>query len=153
MGTVSQTLLTVDCISNQISPIIFRYRVRARDARFRVMHTNTKTPKSSTRCNSTTMSSIQAAIKEIESLSPEQSFTYKEIAAKHGVNRSTLSRRHRAASTSHAAKVINQQKLNPQQELELVRYIEGLTKQGLLPTRKMIQNFASCIAKEKVGNS
>jgi hypothetical protein len=43
------------------------------------------------------------------------------------------------------------QKLNPQQEAELVKYIEGLTARRLRPTWEMVQNFASTIAKEDVG--
>jgi hypothetical protein len=35
--------------------------------------------------------------------------------------------------------------LSPQQELELVRYIEGLSTVGLSPTRAMIQNFRTFI--------
>ena len=42
-------------------------------------------------------------------------------------------------------------KLNLQQELEHVEYINILTKRGLPLTRKMIQNFASCVAKEAMG--
>jgi hypothetical protein len=36
--------------------------------------------------------------------------------------------------------------LSPQQELELVRYIQGLTERALPPTREMIQNFASSVS-------
>ncbi|KAF1943376.1 hypothetical protein EJ02DRAFT_486408 [Clathrospora elynae] len=38
----------------------------------------------------------------------------------------------------------------PQQEEELVLYIEDLTKRGLPPTQAMIQNFASTIAHKRV---
>jgi hypothetical protein len=47
----------------------------------------------------------------------------------------------------------NQQKLNSQQELELVSYIEDLTKRRLLPTREIIQNFLSTVATEPVSNA
>jgi hypothetical protein len=47
----------------------------------------------------------------------------------------------------------NQQNLIPQQELELVSYIEDLTKRGLLPTREIIQNFSSTIATEPVSDA
>jgi hypothetical protein len=40
--------------------------------------------------------------------------------------------------------------LNLQQELELVAYIEDLTKQGLLPTRTMIRNFGSVVAQKQI---
>lgn len=64
-----------------------------------------------------------------------------------------MTRRHKAKTLSHATKIINQQKLTPQQEAGLVNYIEGLTKRYLPPTREMIRNFASAIAKEPVSES
>ncbi|KAF1935023.1 hypothetical protein EJ02DRAFT_362398 [Clathrospora elynae] len=97
------------------------------------------------------MALIEAVLAAIESLEPGEKFTYQQIAAAHGVNQSTLSRRHKQSHVLHEAKSINQQKLNPQQELELVEYIKMLTKRGLPPTREMVQNFASCVAKEPVG--
>jgi hypothetical protein len=51
------------------------------------------------------------------------------------------------------AERINQQKLNPQQELELVSYIEDFTKRELSSTKEMIQNFASIIATEPVSDA
>ena len=51
------------------------------------------------------------------------------------------------------AKERDQQKLTPQQEDELVLYIEDLTRRGLPPTRDMVQNFASTIAHERVSES
>jgi hypothetical protein len=48
---------------------------------------------------------------------------------------------------------INQQLLNPQQEMELVRYIKRLTKRGLPPTRDMIRNFSSEVAHQRVSES
>jgi len=112
-----------------------------------------KTRQTLTPHNSTAMSPIKEALVEIESLEPGEQFTYTQIANKHGINRSTLSRRHRSVTASRAAIAAEQQKLTPQQEIELVKYIEGLTKRHLPPTRKMIQNFASAIAKEPVSES
>jgi transposase-like protein len=77
------------------------------------------------------MSSMEGALEALESLDPGKSYSYSEIARKHGVDRSILSRRYRAVTTSRAADASTRQKLNPQQELELVRYIEGLTKRRL----------------------
>ena len=50
-------------------------------------------------------------------------------------------------------KNFNQQKLTPEQEIELVQYIKGLAERHLPPTREMIRNFASTIAKEPVSES
>jgi transposase-like protein len=99
------------------------------------------------------MSSMEDALAALESLEPGKSDSYSEIARKHGVDRSTLSRRHRSVTTSRAADASTRRKLNPRQELELVRYIEGLTKRRLPPTREMIRNFAMDIAKRPVSDS
>jgi transposase len=99
------------------------------------------------------MNPINAAIEEIESLGPGETFSYREIAKRYGVVCSTLTRRHKAIVVPHNTKIINQQKLTPPQELELVSYIEQLTARCLAPTREMVQNFASAIAKEPVSES
>ncbi|KAI1513268.1 Tc5 transposase DNA-binding domain containing protein [Pyrenophora tritici-repentis] len=99
------------------------------------------------------MDPIQAAIEDIENLEPGEQFSYTKIAAKHGVVRSTLTRRHQGQTSSERDKNFNQQKLNPQQELELVRYIEKLTKRGIPPTREMIRNFSSEVAHQQLSES
>ena len=99
------------------------------------------------------MDPIQAAIDKIESREPGEDFSYTVVAAKYGINRSTLSRRHWGVTATRAATANSQQKLTLQQEQELVRYIKKLTERRLPPTREMIQNFASAIAKEPVSKS
>ncbi|KAF7576139.1 hypothetical protein PtrM4_003790 [Pyrenophora tritici-repentis] len=99
------------------------------------------------------MDPIQAAIEDIENLEPGEQFSYTKIAAKHGVVRSTLTRRHQGQTSSERDKNFNQQKLNPQQELELVRYIEKLTKRGIPPTREMVRNFSSEVAHQQLSES
>jgi hypothetical protein len=47
----------------------------------------------------------------------------------------------------------HQQLLNPQQEHELVLYIERCRRRGLPPTPEMIQNFAVAVAKWEVSES
>jgi Tc5 transposase-like DNA-binding protein len=96
------------------------------------------------------MTPIEAALAAIKSRNLGDSPNYTKIAEEFGVVRSTLARRHKAISTTLKVKGLNQQKLSPQQEIELVRYIEKLTKRGLPPTRQMIKNFASCIVKSSV---
>jgi hypothetical protein len=97
------------------------------------------------------MSSIEAALAAIEALEPGEEICYTKIAQKYGVDRSTLSRRHRGQTTSRTASAAERQNLHPQQEQELLRYIERLTKQGLPPTRPMIRRFASTIAGKELG--
>jgi hypothetical protein len=98
------------------------------------------------------MTPIEEALEDLKLLEPGEDFLYTKIAAKHGVVHSTLTCRHQGIHAPQAAKAINQQKLSPQQEKELVQYIESLTKRGLPPTQEMIQNFASQIAHEHVGD-
>jgi transcriptional regulator with XRE-family HTH domain len=107
----------------------------------------------STRDNSTTKAPIDDAIADLESREAGEDFTLQEIATKHGVTRSTLSRRWRGVTRSNNDGYSAQQTLSPQQEYELVLYIEQLTSQGLSPTRTMVQNFASTIAKKPVSES
>jgi hypothetical protein len=97
------------------------------------------------------MSSIQAALAAIASLGPGEEINYTQIAKTYGVVRSTLTRRHQGISPPRATRYENQQALHLQQELELLRYIERLTKRGLPPTRAMIRNFASQIAQRELG--
>jgi transposase-like protein len=99
------------------------------------------------------MSPIEAAIKAIESLRSGEKFSYTKVASQFGVDRSTLSQRHKATQVSHTAKSINQQKLSIEQEQALVQYIQGLSERHLLPTQDIVQNFASQIAKEPISKS
>jgi hypothetical protein len=99
------------------------------------------------------MAPIDEAIADLESREPGEQYTLKEISEKHGVNRSTLGRRWRRVTASRDEGYSKQQALRPQQELELVRYIEQLTKRGLPPTREIIQNFSSSVAKRELSES
>jgi transposase-like protein len=99
------------------------------------------------------MDPIKAAITAIESQEPGASFSYRKIAKEYGVALSTLTRRHQGVTQARADTDSTRRNLSPQQELELLRYIRGLTKRGLPPTRQMIQSFASTIAKKEVSLS
>jgi hypothetical protein len=61
-----------------------------------------------------------------------------------------MARRIAVQTRSRADYVSNITKLSLEQEEELALYVEGLTGRHLAPTRAMIQNFASEIAKERV---
>jgi SOS response regulatory protein OraA/RecX len=98
------------------------------------------------------MSRIEEALAAMESLDQGEHFTYTNIANTYGVSRVTLARRHQGIQASKTEQAIKQQLFNPQQELELVKYITRLTEDGLAPTRDMIQSFASQIIKGEVGN-
>jgi predicted HicB family RNase H-like nuclease len=93
------------------------------------------------------MNPIQGAIEEIESHDAGASSSYRQVAKKINVDRTTLSRHHQGIQGSNEAMGRSQQLLNPKQEEELVKYIEGCTKRGLPPTRETIQNLGSAVAK------
>ena len=103
--------------------------------------------------NSTTMTPIEAAIKAIKSREAGESFSYRQVAKRFGVNQTTLSRTHQGKQSPNAVKIQQQLLLSPQQESKLVQYIEKCTRRGLPPTREMVQNFALSIAKQKVSES
>jgi hypothetical protein len=88
------------------------------------------------------MAAIDNAIAAIGLREPGEHFLYHAVATQFGVDCTTLPQRHRSCQTSQEAQRTQQQKLNPQQEEELIWYIEDLTKRALTPTREMIQNFA-----------
>jgi hypothetical protein len=99
------------------------------------------------------MGAIEDAIAEIESLEPGKRFSYQEMADKYNVHRVTLSRRHQGLQAPRETQAARQQKLSPQQELELVQYIKELTKRGLPPTREMVRNFSSEVAHQQLSES
>jgi hypothetical protein len=103
--------------------------------------------------NSTNMNPISAVIEYIESRKPGENILYTQVASQYDVNCSTLSQRHQRVTEPRNVKDSKQQKLSPQQELELVQYIRGLTKRGLPPTREMIKNFSSFVAKTELSKS
>jgi hypothetical protein len=96
------------------------------------------------------MDPIQAAIEAYESQEPGEHLSIQEVADNHGVWRSTMQRRMAGQIAPRAEHTTNTRKLSPQQEDELVLYIESLTARTLPPTRGMIQNFASKVAHERV---
>jgi hypothetical protein len=82
-----------------------------------------------------------------------EQFKLKNTADKYGVERYTLGRRWRGVTSSKDEGYAKQQALSPQQGIELVRYTKKLTTRGLPPTREMIRNFSSEVAKRQLGES
>ncbi|KAK1914301.1 hypothetical protein P3342_007547 [Pyrenophora teres f. teres] len=99
------------------------------------------------------MALIDDAIADLESQEPGKQLILAEFARKWGVSRATLSRRWRRVTGPRRDGYAQQQAISPQQELELVRYIKGLTKRGLPPTREMIRNFSSEVAHQQLSES
>ncbi|KAF7571799.1 Membrane-bound metallopeptidase [Pyrenophora tritici-repentis] len=98
------------------------------------------------------MAPIDDAIEDLKSRDPGEHFTLREVAEKYQVNRSTLGRRWRGVTASREDGYLNQQALDQQQELELIRYITKLKERGLPPTREMIRNFSSEIAHRQLSD-
>jgi hypothetical protein len=94
------------------------------------------------------MAPIDDALAAIEARELGEDIVYQKYADKYGVNRSTLSRRHRRVTRSNEDYAASRQALNPTEELELVEYIRRLTEQGLLPTREMVQVFLSVLVPD-----
>jgi hypothetical protein len=80
------------------------------------------------------MDPIQEAIEYLESREAGDKSSYRKVAKMFGVDRTTLSRRHRGVQRSHRTQAQHQLVLSPQQEEELVKYIERCTRNGLPPT-------------------
>lgn len=97
------------------------------------------------------MEPIDAALAAIHALQPGEKLVYAQIARKYNVDPRTLARRHKGITTSRSVAAQNCQALHPQQELELIRYIDRISKQGLPPTRDTIRRFATQLAQKELG--
>jgi hypothetical protein len=81
-------------------------------------------------------------------------FSYQQVAKIFGVNRTTLLRRHQGAQQPRGTEAAEHQRnLNPQQEDELIGFIEGQTRDGVPPTRSILRNFGSAVAQHEVSDS
>ena len=97
---------------------------------------------------------MQAIDKALKDLASQESPNYGATARKYGIDRTTLSRRHRGLARSRAVNVANTKSLlTPQQEKELVDYINKLSVFGLPPVVSMIRNFAFDISKKTPGKN
>ncbi|KAF1931753.1 uncharacterized protein M421DRAFT_417512 [Didymella exigua CBS 183.55] len=89
---------------------------------------------------------LEEALAECDTCEDAEDTSWTEIAKTHRVVRSTLTRRYQRETRSREEQAITQQKLTPQQEEKLVKYIEELTAHHVPPTREVISNFASAVA-------
>jgi hypothetical protein len=99
------------------------------------------------------MAPIDDAIAAIEARELGEDIVYQKYADKYGVNRSTLSRRHRRVTRSNQDHAASRQALNTTEESELVEYIKKLTEQGLPPTREMIRNFTEAVHPRRLSEA
>jgi transposase-like protein len=98
------------------------------------------------------MTPMDAAIEAIESLKPGDSINYTKIAKEFGVNRITLSRRHKGIQRSREDQYEDQRVLNDQQAKDLIKYINKLSDKGLYISHEMLRNFIKELTGKKPGN-
>ena len=92
---------------------------------------------------------MQAINKALKDLASQESPNYSATVRKYSIDRTTLSRRYRGLAHSWAVNIANiKSLLTPQQEKELVDYINKLSVFGLPPVVSMIRNFAFDISKK-----
>jgi hypothetical protein len=99
------------------------------------------------------MGDIKAALAALESLEPGARLNYTKVAIEFGVDRSTLSRRHRGIQQPRSTQYESQRILNNQQSEQLITWVNGLTERGLPPSNEMIRNFAKEIVGTKPGKN
>ncbi|KAH8644034.1 hypothetical protein IG631_01498 [Alternaria alternata] len=100
------------------------------------------------------MDPIREAVEYIESCEAGDKSSYRQAAKIFGVDRTTLSRRHRGAQQPRDTEAAEHRRnLNLQQEDKLIRNIEGNTRERLPSTRSILRNFGSAVAQHKVSNS
>jgi hypothetical protein len=98
------------------------------------------------------MNPMELAVGAMEAQGEGEQLSYTKVAEGYNMSRHTLARRCKGIQAPVHAKNLNQKRLNPQQEQELIKHIERLTERGLPPTREMIKRFALGVAQEHVGN-
>ena len=94
------------------------------------------------------MSNIEAALADLRL---QDKPNIQATANKHGVNRSTLSRRFNQVTTSREDAYDQQRVLSTIQSKELIKYINELTERGLPPTNAMVHNLAARILGKQLG--
>ena len=108
-------------------------------------------PLDTTPHNSTTMAAIDEALEDLESREYSGRIPYARVARKYGVVASTLRRRHLAETEPRSVKNSKQQLLTPEQEYELVRWINKETQGHQPPGQLLVADKASSLAGRRVG--
>ena len=96
------------------------------------------------------MEPIEAAL---EALKLQDTKNISTVAKLYRVQRSTLSRRFNGVTNPARMQYQNQQLLSPQQEKDLIQYINKLTENGIPPTTAMVRNFAKELSGKRPGHS
>ena len=96
------------------------------------------------------MDSIEAAL---AALKLQKTPNYTATAKKFGIDRTTLSRRHRGITAPRGANPNSQALLSPAQKKVFINYINKLTKRGIPPTARMANRFAAEISGRQPGKN
>ena len=96
------------------------------------------------------MDPIEAALASLES---QKTPNYTATAKQFGVNRTTLSRRHRGITAPRGANPSSQALLSPAQKGVCIDYINELTKRGIPPTARMVARFVAEISGKQPGKN
>lgn len=96
------------------------------------------------------MASIDSAL---AALALQDTVNYTQTANEFGVNRSTLSRRHRCITGSKEEGRQSRALLSLQEEKGLLEYINKLTVEGIPPTNAMVRNLAVEISGKQPGKN
>jgi hypothetical protein len=99
------------------------------------------------------MPGINDTLRQINRLKPGEKICYTRIAKNARCDPVTLTRHHKGLQADRDTKILNQLKVSPQQENELVQYIIRLTERSYPPTRDMIINFVRGLAKAEVSQT
>lgn len=86
------------------------------------------------------VASMEAARAELNS---SESSCIAAVARKHGIKRTTLSRRRKGVTTTRAQAAEDKRSLNNQQEQQLIKHIRQLCDRCLPPTPAIVVNIAS----------
>ena len=70
---------------------------------------------------------LEDALAELRAADPNEPISYKALAKKHSVMRSTLTCRHQGTTRLRDAVAVDQQNISPQQKEGLLKYIDELT--------------------------
>ena len=97
----------------------------------------------------------EAAItKALADLANQDPPNYSATAKKYGVDRNTLSRRHKGQTEPTAIAHLNAQgRLTAIQEEALISWIDSLTKRKLPPAPGMIKNYVERLIGEEIGKN
>ena len=89
------------------------------------------------------MDPIEAALASLKS---QKTPNYTATAKQFGVNRTTLSRRHRGITAPRGANPSSQALLSPAQKGVCINYINKLTKRGIPSTARIVARFVAEIS-------